>query len=115
MLRAFFGALRPRVPRGPRALTAPARSSRLGSYVMAGHVAARQLADWNSCGSCLAHPELDCETLADHQFVDAHSWRTTSIARSRRAGVTTRPSFSQSTRKKSRVLTASECTFTAYV
>jgi hypothetical protein len=38
MLYALFGALRPRVPRGLRALTAPARSSTSGSYVMAGHV-----------------------------------------------------------------------------
>jgi hypothetical protein len=36
MLCALFGALRPRVPRGLRALTALARSSRFGSYVMAG-------------------------------------------------------------------------------
>jgi hypothetical protein len=34
--------LRPRVPRGLRALTAPAPSSRSGSYVMAGHVAVEQ-------------------------------------------------------------------------
>src|SRR5229473_1134402 len=38
MLCALCGALRPRVPRGLRALTAPARSSTSGSYVMAGHV-----------------------------------------------------------------------------
>ena len=40
MLCALCAKLRPRVPRGLRALTAPAPSSSSGSYVMAGHVAA---------------------------------------------------------------------------
>jgi hypothetical protein len=46
MLCALCGTLRPRVPRGLRALTAPARSASSGSYVMAGHMAARQRGCW---------------------------------------------------------------------